>query len=98
MIAALDVAADLTVSVGDGTIRIRGERNQLAVNADSWRLLLRLRSFVGTLESARGMFPPGDGDVVVCVGEIAVATIRFRGSRRRIRPHPLGVIRSLFGH
>ena len=97
MIGALDVAADLTVSVGDGTIRVHGEHSSLAVNADSWRSLLRMRSFAAPLESVRGLFPPGDGDVRVCVRGIAVASIRFTESGRRVRPYPLGVIRSFFG-
>ena len=97
MIGALDIAADLTVSVGDGKIRVHGEHSRLAVNADSWRSLLRMRSFAATLESFRGVFPPGDGDVLVSVRGIEVASIRLRGSRRRLRPHPLGVIRSLLG-
>lgn len=96
MIDAIDIAADLTVSVDDETIRIHGERSSLAVDADSWRPLLRARSLSRPIESMRRMLPAGDGEILVTVRGISVVSIRFRGHRRHLRFHPLGIVRSLF--
>ena len=95
MMPAITVAADLTVSISDHTIRIHGENSDLAVDADSWRPLLRMRSARRLVDTVRGTFPLGTGCLRVKVRSVPVITIRLDRDRLSPRPHPLGVIRSL---
>ena len=95
--ALVDVAADLTVSIGGRTVRIHGENNDLAVDADSWRPLLALRSVRRLVASVRGTPPFADGQLRVQVRGVPVLTVRLQGDRQRTRIHPLGMLRSLLG-
>ncbi len=96
MINAIEISADLEIALSDGMIRIHGEQNRLVVDADSWGSLLKMKRFSRLLDSARGAFPPGDGDVELRVRTVSVVSLRFRESHRRFRIHPLGIIKSLF--
>jgi len=95
--ALVDVAADLTVSIGGRTVRIHGENNDLAVDADSWRPLLALRSVRRLVTSVRGVVPFADGRLRVKVRQVPVLTVRLEGDRQHTRVHPLGLIRSFWG-
>lgn len=94
MMTSVAVAADLTVSLGEDTVRIRGENSDLVADADSWRPVLGMRAAHGLADSLRTTFPLGKGRLRVNVRSIPVLTIRLDGHRLSRRVHPLGVIRS----
>ena len=97
MTDAIEVDADLTASHDGHEIRIHGKSNALAVDADSWVPLLKLRKLrpgPGSGMISRAI--PGRGSLEVSVRGSMVCSIRCEEGIIRRRFHPIGIIRSLF--
>ena len=97
MTDAIEVDADLTASHDGHEIRIHGRSNALAVDADSWSPLLKLRKLrPGPVSGVLSQAIPDRGSLKVSVRGSMVCSIRCEEGTLRRRFHPVGIIRSLF--
>ena len=95
MTDSIQIDADITASQDGHEIRIHGKGNQLAVDADSWTPVLRLRRLHSRSRLPLPSLPPSTASITIKVRGSTVLTIDndVRGMRRKL--HPMGIIRSL---